>query len=48
MALKLGGRNSASRALDEESKARILALILLCDPGQAVDSSGPQMREKRG
>lgn len=36
-----------SRGLDEESKARVLAPILLCDLWQAADVSGPQNEGKK-
>lgn len=35
-----------SRALNEESKARVLAPTVLCDLRQAVDISGSQVRER--
>lgn len=37
-----------NRALEEESKARALAPTLLCDLREAVNISGPQVRDRRG
>lgn len=36
-----------SRALDKESKARVLALTLLCNLWQAVNISEPQNEGKK-